>query len=45
MTQGQLDESECDAPCTGDASSMCGGTWRNSIYRISTNFCKYIPYL
>ncbi len=38
MTQGQLTEADCDAPCTGDASVMCGGTWRNSIYRISTNF-------
>jgi hypothetical protein len=31
-------ETECDAPCTADETTMCGGTWRNSIYRISTNF-------
>ena len=31
-------ESECNTACPGDASTMCGGSWRNSIYRISTNF-------
>jgi hypothetical protein len=34
----QAAETECDAPCTGDETTMCGGTWRNSVYRISTNF-------
>ena len=38
MSQGVQPEEECDAPCTGDATTMCGGTWRNSIFRISTNF-------
>jgi hypothetical protein len=38
MKLGQAAETECDAPCTGDASQMCGGTWRNSVYRISTMF-------
>eukprot|EP01043_Picozoa_sp_COSAG02_P045634 COSAG02_NODE_4196_length_5640_cov_5.220770_1_plen_444_part_10 len=34
----QAQESECDSPCTGDESTMCGGSWRNSIYQLSTNF-------
>ena len=38
MAQGRLSDAECDAPCTGDDSQMCGGTWKNSIYSLSTNF-------
>lgn len=25
----------CDMPCSGDASKVCGGTWANSVYRVS----------
>ena len=32
------DPTECNMPCTGDATTMCGGAYRNSIYRISTQF-------
>ena len=38
MAQGRLSDAECDAPCSGDESQMCGGTWKNSIYSLSTNF-------
>jgi hypothetical protein len=27
-------DSECNTPCSGDSSQMCGGGWRNSIYFI-----------
>lgn len=34
-TFGQAEsEDECNRPCAGDASTMCGGGWRNSIYEI-----------
>jgi hypothetical protein len=29
---GKTPESECNVPCRGDASIMCGGGYRNSIY-------------
>ena len=29
-------ESECNTPCSGDSSQMCGGSWHNSIYFIPT---------
>ena len=32
MSQGQADEADCNMPCQGDATTMCGGGWRNSIY-------------
>ena len=25
---------ECDTPCEGEPETMCGGAWRNSIYRL-----------
>ena len=28
---------ECNVPCTGDPSTICGGPWRNSVYRITEN--------
>ena len=40
----RADEGECDSPCTGDSNTMCGGTWRNSIYRISTQFWEMPGY-
>eukprot|EP01052_Picozoa_sp_SAG31_P009322 SAG31_NODE_487_length_14980_cov_9.526376_15_plen_222_part_00 len=47
MMQTAAPESECNTPCNngiGDdgaavaGTTMCGGTWRNSIYRTSTNY-------
>jgi hypothetical protein len=32
----QVSESECDMPCTADNSQICGGSWRNSIYKTET---------
>jgi uncharacterized protein (DUF2345 family) len=31
----QVADSECDTPCNANPSEMCGGPWRNSIYRTS----------
>merc|ERR1740130_2562500 len=28
-------EDECDTPCRGDATTMCGGGWRHSVYEIT----------
>lgn len=28
----QVADSECNTPCSANASEMCGGGWRNSIY-------------
>ena len=27
-------ESECDVPCPGDNSTICGGHWRQSLFKI-----------
>jgi hypothetical protein len=29
---GKVPETDCDMPCNGDSSTMCGGESRNSIY-------------
>lgn len=29
---GQASDSECNTPCAGNKSEMCGGPWRNSVY-------------
>jgi hypothetical protein len=29
---GKAPEGDCDSPCPGDSSAMCGGPFRNSIY-------------
>ncbi|KAH3745392.1 di-glucose binding within endoplasmic reticulum family protein [Pelomyxa schiedti] len=34
---GRVDDSECNMPCGGDQSEMCGSAWRNSIYINSCN--------
>ena len=34
--QEKKDESECNRPCTGDNSKICGGPWRNSLYKIQS---------
>jgi hypothetical protein len=31
---GQVSEDECNVPCMGDSSQMCGGGWRNNVYTI-----------
>ncbi|KAL5013220.1 hypothetical protein ScPMuIL_007490 [Solemya velum] len=31
---GKAPESDCNKPCTGDASLTCGGTWRQNIYLV-----------
>ena len=30
------DEFECNVPCPGDNSKICGGNWRQSLYQIHT---------
>lgn len=32
---GQADEADCSSACSGDATIMCGGSWRNSVYEIT----------
>ncbi|CAH1801631.1 unnamed protein product [Owenia fusiformis] len=34
-SRGKGDESHCNKPCPGDPNTMCGGHWKNSIYRIT----------
>ena len=34
-------DSECDTPCSGDSSQMCGGSWHNSIYFVPPNLGCY----
>ncbi|CAC5425477.1 unnamed protein product [Mytilus coruscus] len=29
-------DSECNRPCTGNSSQICGGSWRNSVYELIT---------
>jgi hypothetical protein len=29
----QVDDAECNTPCDADPSEMCGGPWRNGIWR------------
>ena len=38
---GRKDESECGATCRGDATQICGGTWRMNIYYIRKLIVKY----
>ncbi len=30
---GQASESDCNVPCAGNGDQMCGGGWRNNIYK------------
>ena len=32
---GAAPETECSATCSGNQSQHCGGSWRNSVYRVS----------
>ena len=34
-------DSECNTPCSGDSSQMCGGSWHNSIYFVPPNLGCY----
>ena len=34
---GKADEAQCNAQCRDSSGTICGGTWRNSVYKI----CKY----
>ena len=34
-TLGDAAESDCNMPCNGDPTVMCGGSWRNSVYHIT----------
>lgn len=29
---GQLEHEDCNTPCEGDSSEMCGGIYKNSLY-------------
>jgi hypothetical protein len=40
MSQGVASAGECNMPCKGNPKTMCGGTWRNSIYALSTNYME-----
>jgi hypothetical protein len=33
----QVADAECSTPCTANTSQICGGPWRNSIYRTSVS--------
>jgi hypothetical protein len=33
---GKAPENQCDLPCHGDSSIMCGGANHNSIYAVKT---------
>ena len=32
---GKRNNTDCNAVCTGDTKTMCGGPWRNSIFRLT----------
>ena len=32
---GASADSECNTACSGDAGTMCGGPWRNSVYSLA----------
>ena len=31
-------EGDCNMPCAGDANTMCGGPWRNSVYELGSSY-------
>jgi hypothetical protein len=39
----QVADSECNTPCTADSTSMCGGAWRNSIYKSRSGCQSFSP--
>jgi hypothetical protein len=46
---GRAPENECNMKCSADARQICGGVWRNSVYRKSNAFdvsslCFYLFY-
>uniref|UniRef100_A0A1I8HUZ6 WSC domain-containing protein n=1 Tax=Macrostomum lignano TaxID=282301 RepID=A0A1I8HUZ6_9PLAT len=32
---GPAKESDCDRPCNGNSSQICGGSWRNSVFALT----------
>ena len=32
-----VEQSQCEKPCSGDSSQICGSCWRLSVYRISSS--------
>lgn len=34
-------DGECNTPCSGDPTQMCGGGWRNSVYFVPTHLGCY----
>ena len=40
---GEAPESECNAPCDGNTDVMCGGGWRNSVYRLNPHGAAVEP--
>ncbi len=41
--QGEAPESDCNQPCKGDSSQMCGGAWRNSVYQTGKGYLTSQP--
>jgi len=33
-SQGTRPEADCNMPCSGDSTQICGGGWTNSVYEI-----------
>ncbi len=29
---GKVDDSECNTPCSGNSSEVCGGAWRSNVF-------------
>ncbi len=39
---GKLSDNECNTPCAGKKSIMCGGDLKNSVYRVTRRMCPAI---
>ena len=37
-------ETACDSPCSGDETTMCGGSWHNSVYRLGSQYWENAGY-
>ena len=33
-SHGTAPETDCNMQCNGDSSKICGGSWRNSVYKV-----------
>ena len=38
---GQLEHEECNTPCEADASEMCGGLFKNSLFHTGNNLLLF----